>query len=100
MSIEETIKQAVADGVQDGVKKALESLDNKTRSKDEVKGLVTTQQAGKLLACTSEHIRKLQDDGVLSLVFLPGSKHRRVYRCEVEALIKKNTVRSQKPTVK
>ena len=83
------------------LEKALENLKPKGEG-EEVAGLLTTAQAGKLLACSSEYVRSLQDKGLLHLVFLPGSNHRRVLKSEVLELIKKNTMSTNraKKTVK
>lgn len=58
--------------------------------------LLTTAQAGEMLACSPEYVRQLQDRGDLSLIFLPGSKHRRVLRSEVTHLIEKSIVQKAK----
>lgn len=60
---------------------------------EEVVGLLTTAQAGKLLACSAEYIRMLQDRGDLELIFLPGSNHRRVLKSQLLELIEKSKVK-------
>jgi enoyl reductase-like protein len=99
LSLEQQIQKAVTDAVHAAIGEALKDLKPKG---EEVAGLVTTAQAGKLLACSSEYVRSLQDKGLLHLVFLPGSNHRRVLKSEVLELIKKNTMSTNraKKTVK
>lgn len=75
------------------LEKALENLKPKS---EEVTGLLTTAQAGELLACSDEYIRMLQDRGDLELIFLPGSNRRRVLKSELLALIEKSKVKRSK----
>lgn len=70
------------------LERAVEALKPK-RDDDSI--LITTKQAGDLMGTTSEFIRSIQDRGDLDLVFLPGSKHRRVKKQQVLELIEKNT---------
>lgn len=95
MSFEDTLRATIAQEVEP-LKKALEKMVPK---QEDSGGLLTTEQAAAYLSCSSEYVRKLQNSGILSLVFLPGSKHRRVIRSEVEELIKVNTVRPKKKAV-
>ena len=75
------------------LEKAVEALKPK-REDDSI--LITTKQAGNLIGSSSEYIRALQDKGELDLVFLPGSKHRRVKKFQLLELIEKNTPRKAK----
>lgn len=90
MSLEQQIQKAVTDAVCAAMGEALKDL--KPRG-EEVTGLLTTAQAGKLLACSAEYIRMLQDRGDLELIFLPGSNHRRVLKSELLELIEKSIVK-------
>ena len=90
MSLEEQIKNTV----DDAVKCVLGEFINELRPKHQDNGLITTAAAGKLLSCSSEYIRSLQDRGLLDLVFLPGSNHRRVLKSQIEQLIKENTIKT------
>lgn len=89
MGLEELIVQAV----EQGVKKALEGLEMAQNGKSDDDCLLTTSQAAKLLSCSGEYVRSLQDRGVLNLCFLPGSNHRRVLKSEVLELIEKSIVK-------
>lgn len=71
------------------IEKAFESLSKPQDNESFV--LITTKQAGDMIGASSEYIRSLQDRGDLDLVFLPGSKHRRVKKWQVLELIEKNT---------
>jgi len=76
------------------IEKALERLETAEKPKgEETAGLLTTAQAAELLVCSDEYIRMLQDRGDLELMFLPGSKHRRVLKSEVLELIEKSKVK-------
>lgn len=96
MSFENQMQKAVLGILETAISEALERVKPKEQ---ESTGLITTGQAAKLLACSGEYVRSLQDKGALSLVFLPGSNHRRVLRSELDELIKKNTVRPKKKAV-
>lgn len=89
MSIDEQIKKTV----DDAVKCALGEYINELKPRSQDSALITTAAAGELLSCSSEYIRSLQDRGLLDLVFLPGSNHRRVLKSQVEQLIKENTIK-------
>jgi preprotein translocase subunit Sss1 len=90
MNLEEQIVQVV----EQAVKSALEGLKTAEKPKgEETTGLLKTAQAGKLLACSAEYIRMLQDRGDLELIFLPGSNHRRVLKSEILELIEKSKVK-------
>lgn len=93
MSLEQQIQKAVTDAVHAAIGEALKDLKPKG---EEVAGLLTTAEAGQLLACSPEYVRMLQDRGDLSLIFLPGSKHRRVLKSEVLELIEKSIVKRSK----
>lgn len=85
------IEQQIATIVEKAVKDALKGVEMPKNDKSN-DCLLTTKQAAKYLACSTEYIRSLQDKGILSLVFLPGSKQRRVFKSEVLGLIKKNFI--------
>ncbi|WP_421794928.1 hypothetical protein [Haliscomenobacter sp.] len=90
MSLEQQIQIAVADAVKATL---LDTLKNLQAKQEENVRLLTTSQAAEHLACSSEYIRALQDRGDLSLIFLPGSKHRRVLLSELVTLIEKSVVK-------
>lgn len=90
MSLEQQIQKAVTDAVHAAIGEALKDLKPKG---EETAGLFTTAQAGKLLACSAEYIRMLQDRGDLELIFLPGSNHRRVLKSQLLELIEKSKVK-------
>lgn len=98
MGIEEQIVKAVEQAVKNALGKITTNEDC----------LITVAQAAKILGCSTEYIRQKQNDGILSLCFLPDSTHRRVLRSEVLKLLEKSivikagktTVYGQKPTVK
>jgi excisionase family DNA binding protein len=90
LSLEQQIQKAVTDAVHAAIGEALKDLKPKG---EETAGLLTTAQAGELLACSAEYIRMLQDRGDLELIFLPGSNHRRVLKSQLLELIEKNKVK-------
>lgn len=104
MGIEAQIIQVVEQAVKEALK-VLKSDESEAIKED---CLITVAQAAKILGCSTEYIRQKQNDGVLSLCFLPDSTHRRVLKSEVLKLLEKSivikagkaTVYGQKPTVK
>lgn len=91
MGLEQQIVQVVEQAVKDALK-GLETAQIGKSDGDDV-CLLTTAQAAKLLACSAEYVRMLQDRGDLELIFLPGSNHRRVLKSDVLELIEKSIVK-------
>jgi excisionase family DNA binding protein len=87
LSLEQQIQKTVTDAVHAAIGEALKPKG------EELIGLLTTAQAGELLACSAEYIRMLQDRGDLELIFLPGSNHRRVLKSQLLELIEKSKVK-------
>lgn len=87
------LEQQIVQVVEQAVKEALEGFKMAQNGKSDDDCLLTTSQAAKLLSCSGEYVRSLQDRGVLNLCFLPGSNHRRVLKSEVLELIEKSIVK-------
>ncbi len=87
------LEQQIVQVVEQAVKEALEGLEMPQNGK-EYDCLISTLEAAKLLGCSDEYIRHLQDRDILPLRFLPGSKKiRRVLKSEVIELIEKSIVK-------
>lgn len=76
----------------DKMEQVLQNLKKPEISSEREECLITVGQASRILGCSGEYIRQKQNDGVLSLCFLPGSTHRRVLKSEVLALLNKSVV--------
>lgn len=91
MSLEQQIQKAVTDAVHAAMGEALKDLKPLESNKDVI--FLNTEDAGLIYGCSDEYIRQLQNKGHLTLYTLPGSKHRRVLKSELLALIEKNAQR-------
>lgn len=103
-SIDDYLRTIVA--VQNAMKLQLEELTKALKSKPEDDIFISPKEAGKILGCSDDIIKQLQDVGQLTLCFKPTvpkdgkgdnqHRHRLVIRSEVLEMSKKSIAKPAK----
>ena len=100
------LEQQIVQVVEQAVKEALKGLETAQNGKSDDDCFISPKEAGKILGCSDDIIKALQDTGQLSLCFKPTplkdgkednqGRHRVVLRSEVLEMFKKCIARPAK----